>query len=103
CHGSALACRGLGSALGAVPKGTLEVGGYLLAAKSATVSQTGGAVSGLVFSGRVLASRGGGCPKGTPMQLTLAANALVLEVFCGPAASHIYTTSDIDARLAYAG
>jgi hypothetical protein len=103
CRGPELACRGSGSALGPLPKGTLRVGGYRLAARSATVSQSGGAVSGLAFSGRVLASRPGECPKGTPMQLTLAASALVLEVFCGPPASHIYTTSEVDARLAYAG
>jgi hypothetical protein len=103
CWGAALMCRGAGSALGQRPNGTLQVGGYRLVAGSAAVSEAGGAVSGLLLSGRVLASRGDGCPKGTPMQLTLAANALVLEVFCGPLASHIYTTSDVDARLAYAG
>jgi hypothetical protein len=98
CHGAGLTCRGKGAGT----RGTLEVGGYRLAGTSATVSQTGGVVSGLLLSGRVLASRRGDCPRGTPMQLTLAAKALVLQVFCGPPASHIYTTSDVDARLAYA-
>jgi hypothetical protein len=99
CHGVGLRCRGEGSG----PRGTLEIGGYRLAGTSATVSQTGGVVRELLLSGRVVASRPGACPKGTPMQLTLAANALVLDVLCGPPASHLYTASNVDVRLAYGG
>ena len=103
CRGADLTCRGRGSFFGAGSRGTLQVGAYRLAGTSATVSQAGGAVSGLLFSGRVLASRDGACPKGTPMQLALAAKAVVLQVFCGPPASRLYTASNVDVRLAYAG
>jgi hypothetical protein len=99
CVGGGLSCRGRGSA----PHGTLQVAGYRLAASSATVSQTAGVVNGLLFSGRVLAAPAGTCPRGTPMQLAVAAKALVLQVFCGPPASHIYTASNVDSRLGYAG
>ena len=103
CLGADLTCRGRGSLFGPGSHGTLQVGGYRLAGTSATVSQTGGVVGGLLFSGRVLASRDGACPEGTPMQLTLAPKALVLQVFCGPPASHLYTASNVHVQLAYAG
>jgi hypothetical protein len=99
CVGRGLTCRGQGSA----PRGTLQVAGYRLAGSSMTVSESGGAIGAVLFSGRVLSGPAGACPRGTPMQLTVAAKALVLQVFCGSPASHIYTASDVDAQLAYAG
>jgi hypothetical protein len=36
------------------------------------------------------------------MQLTLASDALVLQVFCGPPASHLYTAANVRVQLAYA-
>jgi hypothetical protein len=102
CHGR-LRCAGRGQIrAGAAERGgALRFGPYRFAATSGTVLGEGGTLRTLVVAGHLVSAGGRGCPAGTPVQLTLAADAAVLQVFCGPPASHLLTAATVRATFDY--